>query len=72
MFVKLLDRKSKRFFAGANIDSDKVGEKEIREILFENNIHVDEFGNLRNVVGEFMNIHLHNVEPVFVCTKAVV
>lgn len=65
MIVQLMDRKSGQCVASGNIDAQAVGVTEIREILEEQRLHIDEFGNIRNIVGEFTKYHIQNLIPVF-------
>lgn len=53
--VKVLDVKTKRTVAKSVTNST------MEDILKENRIIVDEFGNLKNYMGEFLQFHLSNL-----------
>lgn len=64
MFIKLVDRKSGHCVASGNIDSTEIGRDEIATILDNSRLHLDDFGNVRNIFGEFTIYHLQNLIAV--------
>ena len=51
MFVRLVDRKSGSCVASGDVSGGNVGSSEIRELLENSRLHLDDFGNVRNIFG---------------------
>lgn len=64
MFVRLVDRKSGSCVASGDVSSGNVGSSEIRELLENSRLHLDDFGNVRNIFGEFTTYNVVNLVAV--------
>ncbi|MBP3811037.1 MAG: hypothetical protein ILA15_09990 [Clostridiales bacterium] len=67
MYIKLVDSKSGRCVASADIKTkseESLSEVEIEEILRAQKLFLDGFGNVKNIFGEFTKYHVNNLVPV--------
>ena len=70
MLVKLIDRKSGNCVASGTINGI-INRDSIASILQESRLFIDDFGNVKNLFGEFTRYNIDNLVPVY-DNKAVV